>query len=111
LKASARSLASGLLLASLAWGMGCTIRHSQTLVGSLERISTPAVKHRDTGIEVGFGSAGQGLTLSEPTSPHELLLAPCEVALAQTDARAMVFYFYYFTAGFPQSEVVSYCVP
>ena len=109
--APARTLASGLLLASLAGAAGCTIRHSQMVVGELERVATPAMNHRDTGFELGFGAAGQGLTFSEPTAPHELLLAPCEVALAQTDTRAMVFYLYYFTFGFPQSEVVSYCVP
>lgn len=108
--APSRTLASALLLVSIAWAVGCTIRHSQMLVGELERVSTPAVKHRDTGFELGFGTAG-GLTLSEPTAPHELLLTPCEMALAQTDTRAMVFYLYYFSLGFPQSEVVSYCVP
>ena len=109
--APARTLASALLLASIAWEAGCTIRHSQMVVGELVRVSTPAVKHRDTGFEMGLGSAAQGLTFSEPTSSHELLLAPCEVALAQTDTRAMVFYLYYLTLGFPQSEVVWYCVP
>jgi hypothetical protein len=81
------------------------------VVGELERVSTPALKHWDTGFEVGFGSAAQGLTLSEPTAPHELLLASCELMLTQTDTRSMVFYSYYLTFGFPQSEVVSYCVP
>lgn len=90
---------------------GCTIRYSQTLVGSIERMAPQPVKNQDLGVEVGIGTPGSSpavLTFSEPESPADLLALPCDVANAQVDYRG-AYYAYYVAVNFPQTRVLSYC--
>jgi hypothetical protein len=102
-------------LALVAWvaiGGGCTIRYSQTVVGSIERLGPSPVKNQDLGVEVGIGgpsAAPAVVTFSEPESPADLLTLPCEVANAQVDYRG-AYYAYYLAVNFPQTRTVTYCV-
>jgi len=100
------------LLVPLSSAMGCTIRYSQALVGSIERISTRPISTNDTGTEVGIGGPGApplAITFSEPMAPHELLSLPCEILVTQIDYRGK-YYAYYIGVNFPETEITSYCV-
>jgi hypothetical protein len=100
------------LIACATLGVGCTIRYSQTLVGSIERLGPSSVKNQDLGVEVGIGGPSAAplvATFSEPESPTDLLTLPCDVANAQLDYRG-AYYAYYLAVNFPQTRTVTYCV-
>jgi hypothetical protein len=87
--------AAGLILAVV--GMGCTIRYSQTMVGTIEPVKSSPITNRATGIEGGIGGIGASplvIAFSEPTAANELMNVPCDLALSQVDYRGMFFSFY-----------------
>jgi len=102
-------LAIGVSLILMAPALGCTIRYSQSLAGSLKRVTTMPVKNSDGGIAVGVQPRVGVISFSEPDSAGELLSIPCEVAVSEVDYRG-TFYTVYITAVFPEVETISYCV-
>jgi hypothetical protein len=88
-------------------GAGCTIRYSQTLVGTIDPVEGRPITNSNSGFELGLSPAG--ITFSEPTETDELLDLPCDVALAQADYRAM-FLSFYISLIFPKTEAVAYCI-
>jgi hypothetical protein len=98
------------LLASVV-STGCTIRHSQTIAGRLERVNLAPIHNANGGVEVGIGFGTNILvaTFSEPMSSHELLTIPCDSGIVQVDYRALA-YAYYIAGSFPELKTTAYCV-
>jgi hypothetical protein len=88
---------------------GCTIRYSQTLVGTIEPVPNMPITNSDSGFGIGLGAPQAVLTLSEPKAVNELMRLPCDVALSQSDYRGTWFSFY-LTFVMPKTETVAYCV-
>lgn len=87
----------------------CTIRYSQSMVGSIQRISPRPVSNSDSGFGIGLHPTLLTATLSEPRSADELMTLPCDVALTEVDYRAL-FYAFYISFVFPEVKDVAYCV-
>jgi len=102
-------LSLGLVAFVAAGSLGCTIRYSQSLVGSLKRVSRSPITNSDSGISLGIQPRAGVISFSEPDSAGELLSIPCEVAVSEVDYRG-VFYTFYITAVFPEVKTISYCV-
>lgn len=108
---SARQIGGALLcLAYLVVGAsGCTIRYSQTLVGTIEPVQSAPITHSASGFGIGLGSTN-ALTFSEPRAVNELIDSPCDLALSQSDYRGTWFSLYYVSFVWPKTETVAYCV-
>lgn len=99
-------IAAGALL--VMFSLGCTIRYSQTLVGTIEPIEGMPLKNQADAFALGLYPAA-GIAFSEPTESSQLLDLPCDVALSQVDYRAMWFSVY-LTFLFPKIEGTAYCI-
>src|SRR5437867_6086770 len=88
---------------------GCTVRYSQTITGRIERLKQNPVEVSDMGTEVGLFAPNNVITFHEPRGSGELLMIPCDVALAEVDYRSK-WYTYYVSVNFPEVKVISYCV-
>lgn len=104
-----KRLAFGICLVScLAFGMGCTLRYSQTVIGSIESVESFKVVNSDSGVDVGL-LAPYGITFTEPLGAGKVANYPCEVQFTQVDYRSK-WYAYYIRVDFPKVEVTTYCV-
>ena len=104
----------GALVAASGMMSGCTVRYSQTLVDTIQRVSVRPSQNSDSGVQVGLALPLAGrlavISFSEPMAADELLMLPCEVAFTQVDYRS-IYYAYYIAVDIPEVTTTTYCIP
>lgn len=106
----------GILLCALfAFPIGCTIRYSHTVGGSIPSGEFFKVVNSSDGVDVGFGTSNayqnglSGIAFSDPDGAKAVANYPCEVLFSEVDYRSR-FYAYYIRADFPKVQVTTYCL-
>lgn len=95
--------------------LGCTMRYSHTIGGTIESAENFKIVNSSSGVDVGlnlggaYSNAPNGIAFSDPDGAKDVANYPCEVQFSQVDYRSR-WYAYWVRVDFPKVEVITYCV-
>ncbi len=95
---------------------GCTVRYSQTIGGSIQKVENFKVVKSESGTDVGLDNGGaymkvaNGIAFSDPLSSKKIADYPCDFQFVQVDYRSIFYVYWFIRVDFPKAEVTAYCV-
>ena len=109
------------VLIGIAWlvtaSAGCTVRYSQSIIGSIHKVQMYKRVNSDHGFDLGVGfpngieqfKVEHGIAFSKPKGAAELASYPCDAEMVQVDYRSK-WAAYYIRVDVPKMEATTYCI-